>query len=198
MVGASLGPAGRYEPYRLICRWLNVKKPGRCAPLGSTGDGCCTWLFHIKQKHFIQQHPFLSSNIQHSTFHHLANQTIRQSDIRPEACGASFQTKKLRTFACFPVSPQRGINYPPSASADGPPFLSRKELRFASFPCVSFSVLKFYKGIFLFTPAICKDCTVPRIRSGFLLSKDKVLSLLATSLLNRNPYGFPINGSPVF
>ena len=32
----------------------------------------------------------------------------------------------------------------------------------------------------------------------FLLSKDKVLSLLATSLLNRNPYGFPINGSPVF
>ena len=26
----------------------------------------------------------------------------------------------------------------------------------------------------------------------------KVLSLLATSLLNRNPYGFPINGSPVF
>ena len=86
----------------------------------------------------------------------------------------------------------------PICAADGPPFLSKKELRIASFPCVSLSILNFYKRIFLFTPAICKDCTVPRIRSGFLLSKDKVLSLLATSLLNRNPYGFPINGSPVF
>ena len=37
----------------------------------------------------------------------------RLSDNRPEAFAASFQTKKLRTFACFPVSPQRGINYPP-------------------------------------------------------------------------------------
>ena len=44
------------------------------------------------------------------------------------------------------------------------PFLSRKELRIASFPCVSFSVLNFHKRIFLFTPAICKDCTVSRIR----------------------------------
>jgi len=26
---------------------------------GSTGDGCCTWLFHIKQKHGIHQHVFL-------------------------------------------------------------------------------------------------------------------------------------------
>ena len=39
---------------------------------------------------------------------------------------------------------------------------------------------------------------VARSRAVGLLSKDKVLSLLATSLLNRNPYGFPINGSPVF
>ena len=67
----------------------------------------------------------------------------RLSDNRPEAFAASFQTKKLRTFACFSVSPQRGINYPPSASADGPPFLSRKELRFASFPLVSFCILAF-------------------------------------------------------
>ena len=29
--------SGRYEPYRLICRWLNVKRPGRCAPLGAQG-----------------------------------------------------------------------------------------------------------------------------------------------------------------
>jgi len=65
----------------------------------------------------------------------------------------------------------------------------------ATFPSCSFNV---YENIFRFTPTLLEDCTVPRIRSGFLLSKDKVLSLLATSLLNRNPYGFPINGSPVF
>ena len=27
--------------------------------------------FHIMQKYFVQQHSFLCSNIQHSTFHHL-------------------------------------------------------------------------------------------------------------------------------
>ena len=53
-------------------------------------------------------------------------------------------------------------------AADGPPFLSRKELRFASFPFLSFRILIFYKEKFLFTPAILLDCTVPRIRSGFL------------------------------
>ena len=70
----------------------------------------------------------------------------------------------------------------PICAADGPPFLSRKELRSARFPCVSFSVLKFYKRIFLFTPAICKDCTVPRIRSGFLPTQESVYML--NSLLN--------------
>ena len=59
----------------------------------------------------------------------------------------------------------------------------------------SFRMLSFNKRMF----------HIPRKAGGFappraagLLSKDKVLSLLATSLLNRNPYGFPINGSPVF
>ena len=123
MVGASLGPAGRYEPYRLICRWLNVKRPGRCAPLGSTGDGCCTWLFHIKQKHFIQQHSFLCSNIQHSTFHQAdcggSLQTIRwfrRSARKP--VGLPFRLKGLRTFACFPVSQQRGFYFPPPTNKD--------------------------------------------------------------------------------
>ena len=118
----------------------------------------------------------------------------RQSDRKPSRL--PFRLKELRTFACFPVSPHRGINYPPTYV--GPPFLSRKELRFASFLFLSIRILIFYKEKFLFTPALLEDCTVPRIRSGFLLSKDKVLSLMATSLLNRNPYGFPINGSPVF
>ena len=90
----------------------------------------------------------LCSNIQHSTFHQAdcggSLQTIRwfrRSARKP--VGLPFRLKGLRTFACFPVSPQRGINYPPSASADGPPFLSRKELRFASFPLVSFCILAF-------------------------------------------------------
>lgn len=37
MVGASLRLAGRYEPYRLISRWLNVIGPGRCAPWEAQG-----------------------------------------------------------------------------------------------------------------------------------------------------------------
>ena len=36
--------------------------------LGSTGGGCCTWLFHIKQKYCIHQHAFLWSNIQRWAF----------------------------------------------------------------------------------------------------------------------------------
>ena len=146
---ATLGSANSFGIW--VCGLTSKGQVG--VLLGSTGGGCCTWLFHIKQK-------------------------------------------ILCTTACFPVSPQRGINYPPTYV--GPPFLSRKELRFANFLFVSICILSFYKRIVRFVPAIPLDCTVPRIRSGFLLSKDKVLSLLATSLLNRNPYGFPINGSPVF
>ena len=48
------------------------------------------------------------------------------------------------------------------------PFLSRKELRFASFPFLSFRILIFYKEKFLFTPAIPLDCTASRIQPGFL------------------------------
>ena len=33
----ALQLSGQYEPYRLICRWLNVKRPGRCAPRGAQG-----------------------------------------------------------------------------------------------------------------------------------------------------------------
>ena len=118
---------------------------------------------------------------------------LQTSDRKP--LRLPFRLKELRTFACFPVSPQRGINYPPSSMV---PLSLQKGASFCNLPLVVFCILNFYNRIFRFTPAICQDYTVPRIRSGFLLSKDKVLSLLATSLLNRNPYGFPINGSPVF
>ena len=84
------------------------------------------------------------------------------------------------TQACFPLFTHRGINYPPATgwsphSRPGCQFYgnrrflnvmdlqpmttipcphSRKELRIASFPCVSFCVLNFHKRIFRFTPAI--------------------------------------------
>ena len=65
-------------------------------------------------------------------------------------------------------------------------------------PLISFRMLAFLKEnipLCSYKPIGLHGLKNP---SGFLLSKDKVLSLLATSLLNRNPYGFPINGSPVF
>ena len=68
------------------------------------------------------------------------------------------------TFLCSNIL-QSTIPHPLSGWA---PFLSRKELRFANFPFVSFYILSFYKKTFRFVPAILEDCTVPRIRSGFL------------------------------
>ena len=80
---------------------------GRCLNFIMAGGGCCTWLFHIKQKYCIHQHAFLCSNIQHSTFHQTnycsRPQTIRwfrQSDRKP--VGLPFRLKNRRTFACFP------------------------------------------------------------------------------------------------
>ena len=94
------------------------------------GGGCCTWLFHIKQKYCIHQHTFLCSNIQHSTFHQTnycsRPQTIRwfrQSDRK--SVGLPIRLKELRTFACFPLSQHSGFYFPPFAKANGPPFLSR-------------------------------------------------------------------------
>ena len=46
---------------------------------------------------------------------HTAKET---SDRKP--VGLPFRLKELRTFACFPVSQQGSINYPPSASRMGP------------------------------------------------------------------------------
>ena len=68
--------------------------------------------------------------------------------------------------------------------------------RFACFLLISFSILTFCKRGY--SVSLLQSAKIARSRAVGLLSKDKVLSLLATSLLNRNPYGFPINGSPVF
>ena len=71
---------------------------------------------------------------------------------------------------------------------------SRKELRIARFPCVSLSILNFYKRIFLFTPAICKDCTVSRIQYGFPQTANNVYGLtVPLSLQNgKRSAGFPL------
>ena len=71
---------------------------------------------------------------------------VRESYIAGASIGEAFVFLRFSTFsslARFPLLTHSGINYPPSASADGPPFLSRKELRFASFPLVIFSIFAF-------------------------------------------------------
>ena len=74
IVGASLRLASRYEPYRLICRWLNVKRPGRCAPWGAQG-----WI--LRMAALIKG---------------------RLSDNRPEAFAASFQTERIQNICMLP------------------------------------------------------------------------------------------------
>ena len=77
-------------------------------------------------------------------------------------------------------------------------FLSRTGNVLHAFHLQSFCILVFLKENIPLHSCNLQRLHRPENPSGFLLSKDKVLSLLATSLLNRNPYGFPINGSPVF
>ena len=69
------------------------------------------------------------------------------STFHPADCRGRLQTiRQFRrsTQACFPLFIHSGINYPPAAGWS--PFLSRKELRFASFPFLSFGILAFYKN----------------------------------------------------
>ena len=96
--------------------------------LASTGGVCCTWLFHIKQKHFVQQHSFLCSNIQRSTFHRRTSVPLSLQK------GASFS--KLNFFLAFvflrfhtaeevhhipfiPSDSHSGFYFPPFAKANG-------------------------------------------------------------------------------
>ena len=62
----ALQLSGRYEPYRLICRWLNVKRPGRCALWGAQG-------VDMRMATLIKG---------------------RRSDVRPEACWLSFRLQR--------------------------------------------------------------------------------------------------------
>ena len=60
----------------------------------------------------------------------------------------------------------------PIRRADGPPFSPERSC-VLQFPLVVFCILNFYKKIFRFTPAICKDCTVPRIRQNSCWARTK-------------------------
>ena len=70
----ALQLSGRYEPYRLICRWLNVKRPGRCAPWGAQGvdtaygNSYKGQTFRLKNSEHLHAFPY--PNIQNSTFPH--------------------------------------------------------------------------------------------------------------------------------
>ena len=51
---------------------------------------------------------------------------------------------------------------------DGPPLSPERETCCMLSICGAFEFLPLYKRTFRFVPAILEDCTVPRIRSGFL------------------------------
>ena len=86
---ATLGSANSFGIW--VCA-LTLKGKSVCS-LGSTGGGYCVWLFHIMQKYFVQQHSFLCSNIQHSTFPH-----------QPKAGGPSSLSREGNLRAPAPIN----------------------------------------------------------------------------------------------
>ena len=133
MVGASLGLAGRYEPYRLICRWLNVKRPGRCAPLGAQGGGYCVWPLCIKAD--------CCGPLQTVRW-------FRQSDRKPVGLPFRLQRENISILSCIPTKRNQ-------LSTD----VRRSPLSFkkgASYGALSFGRLQdayLYKKKFRFPPA---------------------------------------------
>ena len=100
----ALQLSGRYEPYRLICRWLNVKRPGRCNSFRIARDGFCEQPLCIKPDRL-----------------YTAGYQIRKpfrfsSDNRPEAFAASFQNKNGRkALIYFPMFQHTAFYFPPAA-----------------------------------------------------------------------------------
>ena len=102
----------------------------RCASCRGTGGGCCTWLFHIKQKYCIHQHAFLWSNIQKSTFPHQpkaggppflsrTRNVLHSSRESAFACLLFNKVEEVQHSIVIPSDSHSGINYPPFANADG-------------------------------------------------------------------------------
>ena len=109
--------------------------------------------------------------------HQTGNLKSFLSDVRPEAGGASFQTKRTQNISM--LSPARIYYVLRIILGYGLP--ERETCCMLSF-CRAFEFLPLYKRTFRFTPAILEDCTVPRIRSGFLPTQESVYML--NSLLN--------------
>ena len=84
---------------------------------------------------------FLLIHIVDSTFHHLMNQTIRQSDIRPEACVASFQTKRTQNICMLSYFLTYSILLSTICCADGPPFSPERETFRKLFICEAFVII---------------------------------------------------------
>ena len=84
------------------------------------------------------------------------------SDVRPEACGASFQNSEGEHQHAF-LFPniQHSTFHQPQA---GPPFSPERETCCMLSICGAFEFLPLYKRTFRFTSAICKDCTDPSRR----------------------------------
>ena len=96
---------------------------GRCASCRGTGGGCCTWLFHIKQKYCIHQHAFLWSNIQHSTFPHLLRRW------------SALSLQNGKRFACFPFTGFRILIFLQKCHTQYPPLVEANVLASAQ-PCL--------------------------------------------------------------
>ena len=97
--------------------------------------------------------------------HQTGNLKSFLSDVRPEAGGASFQTKRTQNISM--LSPARIYYVLRIILGYGLP--ERETCCMLSF-CRAFEFLPLYKRTFRFTPAILEDYTVPRIRSGSLLT----------------------------
>ena len=71
----------------------------------------------------------------------------------------SYKAKILCTTACFPVSPQRGINYPPPAFGWRSTLSLQKGKRTVFFPLISFRILADSHLLLTFFPHCCLFCT---------------------------------------
>ncbi|MDD6870976.1 hypothetical protein, partial [Allisonella histaminiformans] len=65
--------------------------------------------------------------------------------------------KVYQTYTCFPMFQHSGINYPPFAEANSPPFSPERSFVLAIFPLVIFCILIFIEENIPLTP--CKTQT---------------------------------------
>ena len=131
MVGASLGLASRYEPIGSYVGGLTSKGQVGAIPLELQGKG---WILRIAS---------------------LYKTDIRQSDVRPEVGGASFQTSDGEHQHAF-LYPNKVVSTIPRRASVHPFFQERS---FVLQTCLlsAFCILSFYKETFRFPPSKSSD-----------------------------------------